>query len=161
MRRRALPFLASTACLVALVGCGGSGGGHSFSESQWLTTEAETVLFRGGFVSLTVGANAVTTNTKVILVNPPTTPVPFSTAILSDTEYEFTPLTLASTGTIGISYDPADIPAGYSEANLQVVRLSNGAWVTQTATADTNNNRFTFTTTTLGVYAIRIANFVG
>lgn len=161
MRKRAIRFLTSAVGLMVMAGCGGNGGNHTYQESQWLTADAGSVLYRGGLVSLTVSANAVSTNTKVTLYSPPVTAVPFDRAILADTEYEFRGGTLASAGTIALSYDPSDIPAGYSKSSLQVVRISNGAWAIQSATADATNSRFTFTTTTPGIYAIRIANFAG
>lgn len=161
--RRFLNLLVGSTALAALLtGCGGSGtASNVFEESQWVTSEAGTTMFRGGRVTLTLPANAVTTNTKITLRNPPLTSTPFDVAILTDTEYEFTATTFASAATVGVSYDPSDIPDGFTESNLQVLRLSNGAWVTQTATADAANDRFTFSATTLGVYAIRVNGYTG
>jgi hypothetical protein len=152
--------LAALVFALLLGGCGGGGGTRVFREGQILTPEAGTYLYRGGRVSLTVALNAVTANTAVEIRNPPSTPVPFDEAVLSDTVYEFTPVTFNSAATVAIGYDPADIPSGYSEANLRVVRLSSGEWVAQSATADATNDRLTFSASTLGTYAIRINGFV-
>lgn len=161
--RRFLSLLTGSIAMASLLaGCGGNGtASNVFEESQYVTSEAGTTMFRGGQVYLTLSANAVTTITKITLRNPPLTSTPYNVAILSDTEYEFTPITFASAATVGISYDPSDIPDGFTESNLQVLRLSNGAWVTQTATADAANDRFTFSATTLGVYAILVNGYTG
>lgn len=155
--RQLLQTLPAVALFSLLAGCGGGGGGPEiYTEQQIIAPSGGTYQWRGGQISITAQANAVTTNTPVQIQSPPSVAVPVDANVVRDTTYEFSPVTFATAVTVGLGYDPADLPAGVAESRLRVVRLSSGAWVNQTATLDANNDRLTFTTTALGVYAIRI-----
>lgn len=155
--RQLLHTFSAVALLSVLAGCGGSGGGPDiFTEQQIIAPSGGTYQYRGGQISITAPINAVTTNTPVSIQSPPSVAVPVDANVVRDTTYQFTTTTFAANVTVGLGYDPADLPSGVAETQLRVVRLSNGAWVAQTATLDANNDRMTFSTNALGVYAIRI-----
>ncbi|MGV3617106.1 MAG: hypothetical protein ACO1SV_17400 [Fimbriimonas sp.] len=155
--RQALPVLSVAVLLAIVLGCGGGGGGaRIFSEQQILAPSGGTYQFRGGQVSITVPANVLTANTPVTIQSPPSVAVPVDANVVEDTTYQFTALTFPSAVTVGLGYDPAELPSGVAESQLRVVRLTNGAWVNQSATLDAVNDRLTLSTTTLGVFAIRV-----
>ena len=154
---QALPSLAVAALLALAIGCGGRGtGSRIFTEQQIVTPAGGVYQYRGGLVSLTLAANAVTTNTPISIQSPPSVAVPVDNMVMPDTTYQFTTMTLPSSASVAISYDPSDLPSGALETELRLVRLTAGAWVNQTATLDAVNDRLTVSTTTLGVFAIRI-----
>jgi hypothetical protein len=156
-----IPAIAVTALFALVIGCGGGDGGpRIFSERQIVTPAGGVYLYRGGQISLTVPANAVTTNTPIEIQSPPSVAVPVDAGVLPDTTYQFTPTTFAASATLALGFDPSDLPSGVAETRLRVVRLStSGTWVNQTATLDAQNDRLTLSTTTLGVFAIRIDGF--
>lgn len=155
--RHLLQTLSVVALFSVLAGCGGSGSGPEiYTEQQIIAPSGGTYQWRGGQISITAQANAVTTNTPVTIQSPPSVAVPVDANVVRDTTFQFSPVTFATAVTVGLGFDPADLPSNVAESRLRVVRLSNGTWVSQTATLDANNDRMTFTATTLGVYAIRI-----
>lgn len=155
--RQLLKIVPAVVSLSILAGCGGGGSDSGiFTEQQVIAPSGGTYQYRGGQIYITAAVNAVTANTPVTIQSPPSVAVPVDANVVRDTTFEFTPVTFASNVTVGLGYDPADLPSGVAESRLRVVRLSSGAWVAQTATLDAANDRLTFATATLGIYAIRI-----
>lgn len=155
--RQLLQAFSVVALFSVLAGCGGSGGGTEiFTEQQIIAPSGGTYHYRGGQIYITAPVNAVAANTPVTIQSPPSVAVPVDANVVRDTTFEFSPVTFASNVTVGLGYDPADLPSGVAETRLRVVRLSSGTWVAQTSTLDAANDRLTFSTNVLGVYAVRI-----
>jgi hypothetical protein len=144
---------------IALVNCGGGGDGGStfgvFTTALRLTEQASTARINDGKIVLEVPEAAVAAPVDVVARS--LDPQPTDPAFVKFTGVEFTPpVQLDKNATLRISYREEDIPAGATELDLTMVRLSGGMWIDVVgSTTDTNANIVSALVSRLETYGIR------
>jgi len=134
---RAAQIGAVTMVLV-LAGCGGSGGGGS-TGGVVIASEGGTVT--SGNVSVTIPANALSANTRIIIskVSSGLPTAPESTALVPGTSFDLTPTgqTFSTNATLKVTYDPGVLPVDVPESALALFTVVGGVW-TQVPGASVN-----------------------
>lgn len=140
MMRKLMVGIALAGALGSIAGCGGGGSNNNNPASRSIGPAGGflTVALGFGTAKVTIPANAVATNTQFTLSRTstfPPDPAP-DKPVLKSTPVTLSPSTaFAKPVTITLSYNPADIPAGKTPANLLMCKATaaNG-WVRIQAT---------------------------
>ncbi len=115
-----------------LFGCGGddpvSPGGDPPATGTTVGAQGGTFAFAGGTVTLTVPASAVAADIEVAVAAQSTFPA--DTGYVSGTCYEFSPdgQQFLTPVTLKIRYNESNLPAGVTEASLELCKIVSGSW---------------------------------
>ena len=119
--------------MLTLTSCSGGGGGDSDTtpavpESQTVGPSGGTLTFASGAIVMTVSAGAVPSNTTITIQR--STSAPGSSTMISSLAYDFGPegTMFSAPVYLTIHYNPSEIPAGISESDLRLCKVSGGAW---------------------------------
>lgn len=112
----------------------------------------------GGIVTLTVPAQAVASNIPITIT--PVANPPSSSQILPASAYDFGPdgTQFSQPVTIGIRYQPSQVPPGSNPAQFRLARLSGNTWtVVAGSTVDVATRTVTGQTSSFSLYGIQEA----
>ena len=114
---------ASSLVLVLLLASCGDGGTGPVGKGGG--ENGGTVSLAGGAVTLLVPPGAV--STRISLTTDPTATFPHSDLLLPGSAYEIIPtsMTLAKAVALTLAYDPANLPEGVGESELQLQRVGS------------------------------------
>jgi len=131
--KSALHLCLTMVLALTLIACSGGGGGGSdpapsVPESQVIGPSGGTLTFASGAVTLTFPAGAVPSNTTITIQR--STSAPSSSTMIPSLAYDFGPegTMFSAPVYLTIHYNPSEIPAGVSESDLRLCKVSGGAW---------------------------------